>query len=95
MPYNIEEIRRNQLLEVSRSQPIISDKLAVPRMMEPKYWKFEVIPVKKPMRFDPNNNEDFIMEDATETTRKEKKVKGNPTKKKTPYQSVISTIVDP
>ena len=67
----------------------------VPRMMEPKCWKIEVTPVEEPMRFDPNNNDAFIIEDTIEDTRKEDKVKRNPAKKKTPQQLVISTIVDP
>ena len=64
-------------------------------MMEPKCWKIEVTPVEEPMRFDPNNNDAFIIEDTIEDTRKEDKVKRNPAKKKTPQQLVISTIVDP
>ena len=67
----------------------------VPRMMEPKCWKIEVTLVEEPMRFDPNNNDAFIIEDTIEDTRKEDKVKRNPAKKKTPQQLVISTIVDP
>ena len=47
----------------------------VPRMMEPKCWKIEVTPVEEPMRFDPNNNNAFIIEDTIEDTRKEDKVK--------------------
>ena len=40
--------------------------------------------MEEPIRFDPNNNEDFIMEDETQATTKEEKVKRNSIKKQIP-----------
>ena len=92
VPRDSQAMRRNQEADGSGSQPIVPDRGTVPRMMEPKRRKIEVTPVEEPMRFNPNDDEDFIMEDDT---IKEDKIKKATTKKRAPRQSVISTIVDP
>ena len=88
------KMRRNQQVEGSGSQLNVPENQVPPRMMELKCRKVEIIPIEKPMRFDSNNDNDFIMKDATQGTTKVDKTKWNPTKKRTPHQSVISTIVD-